>query len=59
VKLVNVSVLLGVAAKRAQKGLIDPLAHLKRVRVYLYRGTKDGCYNPPSVNHNHTAEGLL
>jgi poly(3-hydroxybutyrate) depolymerase len=51
VHLVQVPLLLEIARKRAAAGLIDDPRHLQRAQVYLYRGTKDLCYNPPSVNH--------
>ena len=48
---VSVSLLLGLAARRAAEGRIDPLEGVARGRYWLYRGAKDACYNVGSVDH--------
>ena len=51
ISAVNVSVLVEVARRRGQTNLIDPPSSLRGKRVFLYRGGRDLCYNPPSVDH--------
>lgn len=43
--LVNVSTLVEYARSTASAGLIDAVAHLAATRSFVYRGTKDSCYN--------------
>lgn len=41
--------LAGLARDAASAGTIDDVSHLKKSRVYLYRGTKDATYDEGSV----------
>ena len=49
---VDVDRLASYARNQSRAGAIDDVRHLRRARVYLYRGTKDATYQRGSVDNN-------